>query len=155
MQERATYPSFTLNEVLLSCLKVKQDNNKERLDYLIHFKSERDVALRMMVHEVLDGYIKHLDEYINLPAYDNDGQKAINMFEPALILYNADHNMYGDLLVEYWKVYTNKEIRHPKLLSAMMDFMHHKPIRKKQPAKHTPKSSDKDTDNTKGATSFA
>ena len=102
--EKAKYPSLTLVEVLLSFLKVKQGDNEDLLDYLSRFKSERDVAMRLVGREFLDGYTERLEEYNNLPAGDADAQKTLKKrerekLEAVLFLRNANHDRFGKLLL--------------------------------------------------------
>ena len=41
--DRAKYPSLTMVEIMSNFLKCKQGGKESLLDYLSHFKSERDV----------------------------------------------------------------------------------------------------------------
>ena len=71
--EKAKYPTLTLIEVLLSFLKVRQGDNEELFDYLSRFKTERDIVMRLLGDNMIDGYIK------DLPAYTSATDDAITL----------------------------------------------------------------------------
>ena len=97
---------------------------------------------------------------MRLVVTDNAGRKAVkkselNKFEAALFLRNANHDRYGDLLIEYRKAYANKECRYPKSMHDMMDVMRQQPDGEKNPANPTPDTSLNDNDEDLGESSFA
>ena len=72
-----------------------------------------------------------------------------------LFLRNANHERFGELLVDYRKAYANKEVKYPQNLSDMIDVMRQQPIKKKKkasPGKSPEKEKDKEGE---GASSFA
>ena len=71
--EKAKYPSLTLVEVLCSFLRAKQGENEEFLDYLLMFKTERDITFRLLGRVVIDGFTEKFPEY--LAAADNEARK--------------------------------------------------------------------------------
>lgn len=124
--EKAKYPALTLVEVLLSFLKVKQGDNKDLLDYLSRFKSERDIVMRLFDYKLINGFVENLPDYVN--AVDDAERKAVksrelDKFLAALFLQNANHERFGDLFLDYRKAYANNEVKYPKDLKTMMDIM--------------------------------
>ena len=133
--EKAKYPSLTLIEVLLSFTKIKQGKNEELIDYLSRFKTERDIMFRLLGRGLIDGFTEKLPIY--LAVADNAARKEIKRKEfgkmmSVLFLRNANHERFGELLVEYRKAYANKDIKYLQNLSNMMDVMRQQPIRKRK-----------------------
>ena len=129
--EKAKYPSLTLIEVLLNFTKIKQGENEELIDYLSRFKTERDITFRLLGRGLIDGFTEKLPIY--LAAADDAARKEIKKNEldkmmSVLFLRNANHERFGELLVEYRKAYANKEVKYPQKLSNMMYVMRKQPI---------------------------
>ena len=95
---------ITLIEVLLSFLKIRQGEHEDLYDYLSRFKTERNIVMRLAGNNLIDGYIMSLPEYVD--AADDNERKQIKKnelqkFMATLFLRNADHERFGDLLMDY------------------------------------------------------
>ena len=156
--EKAKYPTLTLIEVLLSFMKVRQGDNEDLYDYLYQFKTERYIVMRLLGNNLMDGYIMNLPDYTG--AVDDNGRKAINsnafqMFIGTLFLRNANHERFGDLLLEYRKAYAAKEVEYLSNMQTMMDVMRQQPIKKKRKDSPIKKAPDKQKEKKDAASSFA
>ena len=91
-------------------MNIKQGADEDLLDYLSHFWSEQDVVMRLFDSRLIDGFVERLPNFPSLSAVDRKVLKKseLSKFEASLFLRNADSDRYGDLLVEYKKVYANK-----------------------------------------------
>ena len=101
--EKAKHPSLTLVEVLCSFLKVRQGENEEFLEYLTRFKNERDITFWLLGRGIIDGFTKTFPEYLS--AADDAARKQVKKEEldkllSVLFLHNANHDRFGELLVE-------------------------------------------------------
>ena len=76
--ERAKYPVLTIIKVLWNFLRTKQSDSEDLLDYLSHFKSERDVVFCLLGKNFLDEFSKVLPEYAALGT-DNEQEKFKRM----------------------------------------------------------------------------
>ena len=135
--KKAKYPSLTLVEVLCSFLKVKQGENEELLEYLTRFKTERDITFQLLGRGIIYGFTEKFLEYLS--AAENAERKQVKKNEldkllSVLFLHNANHDRFGELLVEYRKAYAKKDVKYPQDLSSMMDVMIRQPLRKKKKA---------------------
>ena len=130
--EKAKYPTLTLIEVLLSFLKIRQGDNEDLYDYLSWFKTERDIVMRLAGNNLIDGYIMGLPEYLSATT-DSDRKQVksteLQKFMSELFLRNADHERFGELLVEFRKAYAAKEVKHPADMWTMMDVMRQQPVK--------------------------
>ena len=98
-----------------------------------------DIVIKLLGNSLIDSYVKQLPDYIN--TVDNDGKRAVKRnevqkFMETLFLRNANHERFGDLLLDYRKAYAAKEIKYPDNLQTMMDVMRQQTINKKK--KDTP-----------------
>ena len=71
-----------------------------------------------------------------------------------MFLRNANHERFGELLVDYREFYANKEVKYTKNLSNMMDVMRQQPLQKNKKATVPDRSSDKETKEGQCASSF-
>ena len=147
--EKAKYPSLTLVEVLCSFLKVKQGENEELLEYLTMFKMERDINFLLLDRGVIDCFTEQLPD--DLTEVDDAARKEVKMKEldkllAVLFLHNANHERFGELLVDYWKAYVNKDIKYPQNVLNMIDIIRQQPLnkKKKDPVKNPKMEKDKD-----------
>ena len=123
--------------MLLSFLKVKQGDNVDLLDYLSRFKTERNIVMQSLGKNLFDGCTHHLPGYMN--AGDDSGRKAVkskelDKFMVVLFLKNARHEIFGELLVEYRKELSAREVKYQAYFSTMIDAMIQHPIKKKKKA---------------------
>ena len=137
--ERAKYPVLTIIEVLWNFLKVKQADSEDLLDYLSRFKSERDVVLRLLGKNFLDGFSEALPEYTTCSTDDerkvfkeNELQKLVAV----LFLHNANHARYGELLPDYQRQYANDFDVYPKTLEGVINVMRQMLAKRKKPNKN-------------------
>ena len=133
--EKATYPTLTLIEVLLSFLKIKHGENEDLYDYLSRFKTEREIVMRLAGNNLIDGYIMGLPEYLGATT-DADRKQVksteLQKFMSVLFLRNADQERFGELLVDYRKAYAAKEVKYPADMRTMMDVMRQQPVKRKR-----------------------
>ena len=73
--EKAKYPKITVIKVLLIFLKAAQAGNEDLIDYLSHFNTERDIVMRLLGNNLIDGYVHRFPDYAN--ALDDDSRKAV------------------------------------------------------------------------------
>ena len=76
---------------------------------------------------------------------NNDAKKAIKIKEldkllSVLFLRNANHDRFGELLVEYRQAFTNKDVKSQQNLGTMMDFMCQQSLKKKVSPTKTPEN---------------
>ena len=64
-------------------------------------------------------------------------KQEIYKFLSVLLLHNANHDRFGELLVEYQKAFVNKDVKYPQNLSTMMDVMKQQPLKEKRKVKTT------------------
>ena len=64
----------------------------------------------------------------------------------AFFLHNANHDRFGEILVEYRKAYANKDVKYPQDLSSMMDVVRQQPLKKKKKDPVKTPEKEKDTD---------
>ena len=156
--EKAKYPTLAIIEVLLSFLKVRQGDDEELFDYLSRFKMERDIVMRLVGNNLIDGYIRNLPAYIG--AVDYAGRKVakkkeLEKFMATLFLRNASYDRFGDLILECRKAYAGKELKYPDNLQTMMDLMRQQPLKKKRTDSPIKNSPQKAIDDNSGASCFA
>ena len=91
--------------------------------------------MRLLGNSLIDGYVKQLPDYIN--AVDGDDKKSVKYneyqkFMATLFLHNANHERFGDMLMDYRKEFSSKEINYSDNLKTVMDVMRQQPIKKKK-----------------------
>ena len=94
--------------------------------------------MRLLGNSLIDGYVMKLPKYTD--AVDDSGMKAVKSkelqkFMATLFLRNANHERFGDLLLDYRKAYAAKEVTYPSNMQTMMDVMRQQPIKKKRKEK--------------------
>ena len=136
--ERAKYPSLTTVEILLNFLKCRQGDKESLVDYLSRFKSERDVVYRILGTGFLDGLARNSKDWDDTWTDEEKKvfkAKELKKFIAVLFLRNSDHSVYSELLVDYRKMFANKQDLYPKTLEDMVDVMRQITPKKKKAEK--------------------
>lgn len=101
------------------------------------FKSKKSVLLGIMGKKFLDGFTENSQEYKNILITDTVAQSALKKhifgrFMAILFLRNAEQYHFGELLLEYWKAFSNKEDRYPRTIPVMVNSMRKIPEKKRK-----------------------
>ena len=126
---------------------MKQGESEDIIDYMYVFKSKRNIMLGIIGNMMLDGFFENSAEFKRIPAISTVEQDRLKKdlrlwFIAVLFLQNLDQNQFDDMLLYYWKPYSNKYSRYPASIPYMVDVMHQQPENKKK--QKTPNHSPKD-----------
>lgn len=98
------------------------------MDYLSRFKSEKSVLLGIIVTKFLDWFTEKSQEYKDIASANTATQTAlkkdvVRRFMATLFLRNSKQSGFGEMLVEYQKLFANKDDGHPKTIPDMINVM--------------------------------
>ena len=114
------------------------------------FTSEKSALLGIMGTKVLDGFTENSQEYKHISTTDAAAQSAlkkdvVGRFMAILFLRNAKQSRLREMLLEYWKTFTNKEDRYPRTMPNMVYVIRKMPEKKpKQTTKYPGKKKEKE-----------
>ena len=125
-------------EILSNFLKCRQGDKESLVDYLSRFKSERNVVYRILGTGFLDGLARNSKDWDDTWTDEEKKvfkAKELKKFVTVLFLRNSDHSAYSELLVDYRKMFANKQDLYPKTLEDMVDVMRQITPKKKKAEK--------------------
>ena len=164
----AKYPFASLSEAMIRMLNIKQQENKQLLEYIKRFKQFRDITKSHVGTNILDTFVENTCDYqdeTDAPIKTLMKTGAFNKWMAYLLLRNSNQRKYGSMmngLVLQFSMGNNHQ--YPKTIKAATDILsNHKhdngnnPNKKTswlKPNKDKADNASKNTNETKG-TSFA
>lgn len=131
---RARYPFLTLTKNIASLLNTRQGEGETLLEYLDRFKQVKNVVRDQLGKHVLDRFIELYPHYREETAAQQTIMKdtAFDAWMAAIFLRGSDQSIYGELVKDYRKDYTNQDAVYPKSIRDVIDVMRQLAPKKKR-----------------------
>jgi hypothetical protein len=123
---RAKYPFASLTEAMIRMLNIKQQENKQLLDYIKRFKQFCNITKSHVGTDILNTFVENTREY----REERDAAKmkemkigAFNKWMSYLLIQNSNQSKYGSLTNRLISQFSMGNNQYPKTTPAATDIL--------------------------------